>query len=386
MISTKYKNIYERFIEQYEKIHVNPWHEITKEELSNIVNELVLKMDVNDIYSFKYFIDYIIKRLSGTSDAHTKSAIEYPLPINFKIFNTDILVNYPENLKNCKLVSINDIEIKTIIDELKEVITYGTKGKRRTELEKSLFNSIILFGLPSLRKYEKLTFKFLALDGKEITRTFKKDEEYNDNFDYDKFLYGDNATFRIEENTLIYKHSSVQPKFKEQIEIAVNNMRRLDLTNINKIIIDLRGNTGGNSALNQILMNFLSEHNDKMLITLTDYRVFSAGRYALRDLINLGTITIGEEIGTPINCYGNSNWINIDNIRFSISERYFHPLCNIGIKSKEEFKSIMSEDILMPYIFKPDILVEEKEEDYILGIDTILEYAKRYSNQKQRKI
>lgn len=56
-------------------------------------------MEVNDIYSFKYFIDYIIKRLSGKTDAHTKSAIECPLPINFKIFNNDILVTYPEELK-----------------------------------------------------------------------------------------------------------------------------------------------------------------------------------------------------------------------------------------------------------------------------------------------
>lgn len=385
MISTKYKNIYETFIEQYEKIHVNPWHKITKKELNNVVNELIIKMNVNDIYSFKYFIDYIIKRLSGASDAHTKSAIEYPLPINFKIFSENVLVNYPENLKKSKLVSINEVKIEKILDELEDVITYGTEGKRRSELEKYLFNSIILFGLPSLRKYEELTFKILTLDGKEITRTFKKDEEYKDNFDYDRFLYGDNATFRIEEDALIYNHSSVQSKFKKQIEIAINNMKKLDLTIINRIIIDLRGNTGGDAAVNQILIDFLTEHKDKTLITLTDYRVFSAGRYALRDLINLGSITIGEKIGTPINCYGNSNWINIDNIRFSISERYFHPLYNIGIKSKEEFKSKITEEILNPCIFKPDILVEETAEDYVLGIDAILEYAKKYNMQNQRK-
>lgn len=386
MISTKYKKIYEEFIEKYEKIHVNPWHEITKEELNKIVNELISKMDVKDIYSFKYFIDYIIKRLSGKSDAHTKSAIEYPLPINFKIFNEDILVNYPKDLKNSKLVSINGIEIQKIIEELEEVITYGTKGKRRNELERYLFNSIILFGLPSLKDYEELTFKILTIHGKEITKTYKKDEEYKNNFDYDKYLYGNNATFRIEEETLIYKHSSVQPKFKEQIETAVNNMRKIDLTNIKVIIIDLRGNTGGNSAFNQILMDFLYEHKDKMLITLTDYRVFSAGRYALRDLINLESITIGEEIGTPINCYGNSNWINVNSIKFSISERYFHPLCNIGIKSKEEYNAKITEGILIPYIFKPDILIQETEEDYILGIDTILEYAKKYAKESQKRL
>lgn len=114
-------------------------------------------------------------------------------------------------------------------------------------------------------------------------------------------------------------------------------MRKLDLTNINKIIIDLRGNTGGNSGLNKILMDFLSEHKDKELITLTDYRVFSGGRHALIDLINLGSITIGEEIGTPINCYGNANVFKIDNYYFSVSKFYLHPAYNIGVKTKEEF-------------------------------------------------
>ncbi len=385
MISAKYKKIYEEFINKYKEIHINPWHEITEEELNKIVSELISKMEINDIYGFKYFIDYIIKRLSGKSDAHTKSAIEFPLPINFKIFNNDVLINYPNELKTGKLISINDVSIEKIIEELDSVITYGTEGKRRYELEKYLFNSIILFGLPSLRKCDKLTFKILTFDGKEITRTFKKDEEYKDNFDYDKYLYGDNATFRIEDDVLIYNHSSVQPKFKQQIETAVNNMRKLDLINIDKIIIDLRGNTGGNSAFNKILMDFLCEHKDKELIALTDYRVFSAGRYALMDLIKLGAVTIGEEISTPINCFGNSHWINIDNYNFSISECYFHPVYDIGIKSKEEFNSKVTEDILKPYIYRPDIVVEQTEEDYIYGVDTILNYAIKYSNQKQRK-
>ena len=61
MIDVKYKNIYNRFIEHYKNVHVNPWHEISERELEQLYDSLTNSMDINDEYSFKYFIDYIIK-------------------------------------------------------------------------------------------------------------------------------------------------------------------------------------------------------------------------------------------------------------------------------------------------------------------------------------
>lgn len=386
MITEKYKKIYEQFIQEYIKIHVNPWHEISEEELNRIKDELLTKMNVEDNYTFTYFMNYLIKRLSGTEDAHTKIQKEIPLPINFKIFNNEVYINYPNTLKGSKLLSINDVPINKIIKELEEITTFGTEGKRKYEIEKSLFNSLKLFGLPSLRNSNELIYKILTLNNQEITKTFNKDEEYTEElFDYDEYLYGKTGTFLIEDNILIYNHTSVQPKFKEQIENSINNLRKKDLSNINKIIIDLRGNNGGNSALNKPLMDFLKEHNNKELITLIDYRLFSAGRYALRDLLELGTITIGEEISTPINCYGNSIWIKIDDCNFTISGNYFDPFNYISIKTKEEFKLIMNNELLKPKIYRPDIYVENSLYDYKKGVDSLLEYAKSYNPNSIKK-
>lgn len=386
MIDIKYKKIYDKFIENYKNIHVNPWHEINESELDRIYNELVNKMDINDKYSFKYFINYIIKRLSGSSDAHTKHDVVSLIPINFRIFESDVLINYPKELKNSKLISINEVEISTIIKELEEIITYGTPGKRKYELEKSLFNRYMLFSIPSLRNSDKLVFKIKDINGKEITKTYDKKTDYKEElFNYDEYLHGMNATYKFINDCLIYNHSSVQMKYKEKIEETIEKLRKEDLSNINTIIIDIRGNTGGNSGLNKILIDYLLEHKDKKLICLTDYRVFSAGRYALNDLINIGALTIGEEISTPTNCYGNSNWIIIDEHSFSISECYFNPMIDLGIRSKEEFKKEMTEEMLIPHIFKPDIYIEQTEEDYINGVDTILNYALEYSETFTKK-
>lgn len=389
MIDIKYKNIYDKFVEHYKNTHVNPWHEISKYQLEQLYNNLINSMDVDNEYNFKYFMDYIIKRLSGETDAHTKYDAVSLIPMNFRMFDNEILVNYPDNLRNSRLLSINGININIIISELEEVITYGTIGKRRYELEKSLFNRYILFGLPHFRNTDELIFEIEKVDGQKIIKKFNKSENYSEEelFDYNKYRYGDNATYKIIDNCLIYNHSSVQERFKEKIEDAIDNLKQEDLSDIDTIIIDIRGNTGGNSTLNKILMDFVEEHKDKKLICLTDYRVFSGGRYALRDLINLGATSIGEEIGTPINCYGNSNWINIDGRYFSVSECYFHPFLGWSASSKEEFQKEANDEVLLPYIFKPDILIETKKEDYIQNVDTILNYSIDYSENKiQRKV
>lgn len=388
MINKKYEILYNDFIEHYKRVHINPWHEINEEQLNDLYDKLINVMDVVDIYSFKYFVDYIMKRLCGESDAHTKFEILSLLPINFRIFDNDVLVNYPDNLKNSKLLSINDINIDVIIKELIDTISYGTEGKKKYELEKSLFNKVKLFGIPSLRGCEELVFEVEKPNGEKEKIKFSKDEKYSKEqlFDYDKYRYGNNATYRFVDNCLIYNHSSVQMKFKEKIEKTIERLKSEDLSNIDTIIIDIRGNTGGNSALNKILMDFIKENNDKKIICLTDYRVFSGGRYALVDLINLGAITIGEEISTPINCYGNSNWLNVGEYYFSVSECYFNPLLNYSARSKEEFKKGVTKEIIEPYIFHPDILVLETKEDYIDGIDTILNFAIQYSKEINNKL
>lgn len=388
MISTKYQNIYEKFVESYKRIHIDPWHEIDEETLNNLHDELVSCMDITDSYNFIYFINYIIKRLNGKSDAHTKLDMVSILPINFKIFADEVLVNYPEELKGASLKSINGISIKQIISEIDAVISYGTEGKRKFETEKALFNKCIMFGLPSLRETSKLIYEFTNLNGETVTKTFnrKKSDDEGKLFDYEKYLYGDTGSYKITNNVLIYNHCSVQSQYETKIKDAIKRLEAEDLSQISTIIIDLRGNTGGNSGLNSLLTDFLNKHMGKKLICLTDYRIFSAGRYALADLIKLGAITIGEGISTPINCFGESNWVLFDEYSFSISGCYFNPFIHYTARTKEKLLETKTSELLKPYIFEPDINVSQNKNDYINDFDTVLNYALNFCKENQNKL
>lgn len=388
MISTKYQNIYEKFVESYKRIHIDPWHEIDEETLNNLHDELVSCMDITDSYNFIYFMDYIIKRLNGKSDAHTKLDMVSILPINFKIFADEVLVNYPEELKGASLKSINGISIKQIISEIDAVISYGTEGKRKFETEKALFNKCIMFGLPSLRETSKLIYEFTNLNGETVTKTFnrKKSDDDGKLFDYEKYLYGDTGSYKITNNVLIYNHCSVQSQYETKIKDAIKRLEAEDLSQISTIIIDLRGNTGGNSGLNSLLTDFLNKHMGKKLICLTDYRIFSAGRYAIADLIKLGAITIGEGISTPINCFGESNWVLFDEYSFSISGCYFNPFIHYTARTKEKLLETKTSELLKPYIFEPDINVSQNKNDYINDFDTVLNYALNFCKENQNKL
>lgn len=383
MISPKYKEMFEVFIKHYKDKHVNPWHEISEDELNDIYNNIVSNQDIIDDYSFNYLMNVIIKKLSGILDAHTQYDDFQRIPMNFKIFENEVIVNYPESLKGASLISINGIDINIIIKELDSVITYGTEGKKKYETEKALFNKKKLFGLPLLRNAETLIMNFITVDGNMITKEYKKEEKYSEEemFDQIEYQYGKPGTYCINDNKLIITHSSVQNRFKENIESMINDLNKLDLSEIDEIIVDIRGNTGGNSVHNKPLMEFLKNSNKK-LICLTDYRVFSGGRYALLNLINLGTTTIGSEISTPLNCYGNSNWLEYKNHWFSSSESFLAPNFGWSASTKEEYSSEVTNELITPVFFKPDIYMEQSKEDYIAGVDTILEYALNYTKSK----
>lgn len=112
-----------------------------------------------------------------------------------------------------------------------------------------------------------------------------------------------------------------------------------------------------------------------------DYRVFSSGSFALCDLIKLGAKTIGDEIETSMNHFGNNNWIYLDGYRFSISDCYFNLLLIMALDAIKSLKKLKSYKILQPYIFKPDIYIIQNKTDYIEGSDIVLNYTLKYSKE-----
>lgn len=66
----------------------------------------------------------------------------------------------------------------------------------------------------------------------------------------------------------------------------------------------MRGNGGGASVIIKPLIEYLKNTNLE-LVTIVYKGVFSSGRFACVAMQMIGSKVVWEQIGTPINCFGN---------------------------------------------------------------------------------
>ena len=114
MISIKYKKIYDEFIKKYEEIHVNPWHEISKDELNDIYKKLVNK--INELNpDIIIFTGDLISSNYKLTDNDKKSIIENLNKLDPKIDiysirgDNDINETYNSIITQTKIIEINNL-------------------------------------------------------------------------------------------------------------------------------------------------------------------------------------------------------------------------------------------------------------------------------------
>ena len=172
------------------------------------------------------------------------------------------------------------------------------------------------------------------------------------------------------DNILVFKY----PSCKENYKPDINKIEEIITGNdIKKFVLDLRCNSGGNSII-EPLINYLSDKGLE-LFTIVDRGVFSSGRFATIDMKRIGSKIVGEEIGTPINCFGyvSGNGITPNsNIHFNFARVYWYEDNGYmkGIYTKEELIK-KDKDFFEPKYLTIDIPIEITEEEYINTLEDV---------------
>lgn len=282
-----------------ESMHLDFYFLHSKKELNNFINTFLKNNKINDDYDFFYFMNCIIKYMSGHIDAHTRLIMSnnnnaYPLSIqsiNNKLYVTRCS---EEKYSYSELLEINNVSISKITEELEKCTSYGTTNWFFNRLHYDLNDKNILLSLPSIKNNAKyIEYK-----------TSKGIIKYEINKDYSKELTiirkEDFKQFQIKDNILIFKYPKCTNKFIPDIKKIKNLIHD---NNINIFILDLRGNSGGKSSLIEPLIKYL-KHTRLKLVTLVNKSVFSSGRMAAINMLKIGSKIVGQGIGTPINCFG----------------------------------------------------------------------------------
>ena len=370
----KYKNDLNYFLECAEQYHLCFYHSHSKNELKEYINNYLTNNKVNNEYQLLYMLKNIIKYMSSDKDSHTRIDFEQKtyLPLDFIFIENFLFINssFDEKFNKAKVLKINNIPINQLISELESIISYSNKEwfERNIELELKKVQTLSI--LPSINakinKIEILTDKgLLSIDlNKEYIKNKQKNEQYE-----------------IINKTLIVKYKSCDEKSKpniKEVEKIINN------NDVRCIAIDMRNNSGGNESILKEFIDYLTTKNINVDV-IVNKGVFSAARWTIIDLINIGANVIGEKIGTPLNCFGSRNIAGVTpNFHYKmIFSKWYILYDEISnkisvINSKEKYNELSREVLNNKYLnLNKEILYTI--DDYLNNIDPIKNY---YLNKK----
>jgi hypothetical protein len=136
---------------------------------------------------------------------------------------------------------------------------------------------------------------------------------------------------------------------------------------IDRVIVDLRSNPGGDSTITSPLISGLKSRPELSsrgrLHVLTSRRTASSGgRAALEMRQQLGAILVGEPTAFKPNCYGEVRPFTLPNSRIAVSysTRYYDKVAGD------------------PPSLEPDVPIEGSYDDYLHGRDVVLDAALRH--------
>lgn len=305
----KNSSIVDSILEIMEKEHLNLFHSISKEEILTQKN----KIDWDNLSPVQF--DYEMSKLFAMfKDAHTTFALPR-IRTNKKFWVVDGKIYLRNNAKLEEIILINDIHAKDIIDLAKNMTSWETEAWAKFKVEECL-NNLYFYELIGIKTSDKI-FCTTSNNQEICVSRLEKSSKENSNqqpwYDY-----------KIINNILYVQYARCQDMqnytFKQMVkEIA----KEIENISISAYILDVRGNTGGNSEILNPFQNLMTEKKLQGVV-LMDYKTFSSGRWAVaRFKKYLNATLIGEPTGGSAKSYGNNKHLEFAGKKFSVSTKFF---------------------------------------------------------------
>ena len=367
----RYSEDLDLFLRRLKSRHINIFHDKSSEEISQYIKKY--KNKINNDLDFIYFLNYLLKFINNGKDSHTKCKFKNnkALPFMFRFLNNKLYIVESSSLYSSYLykdvISINGVSIIKLIKEMRDSISYTTVGYLNSEIE---FNFSSVNGIRYLP----------SIDSNTSTLMFKFSDDSSIELDVDNIesyiLERKNYLYDIQNNKLILKY--IACKDIDGMNKFINEISKLN--NYNSIILDIRGNGGGDSSISVPLIDFIKS-KDLKTIVLTDYMVYSSSTFIIDSMINYNAKFIGSEIGTTMNHFGNISSFKLPNtdILVNYSTKYFYYKNGefSSCSKRRELKKL--EDYRFKSVhFRPDVLLDNDIFDIMNHRDKVLDKALSY--------
>lgn len=278
-----------------------------------------------------------------------------------------------------KLVAIEDKPIDKIIEAAKDYISHENASWLKYQMLYWLTDYDFLDSLGLIKKKNSTKFTFEGKDGKRVDVFSRPYNDYSlipweKDSDYQEKIRNSPPIFRaarylywmgyVENIKLLYIQYN---RCREYIDYRFSDFLA-DVKSVYQkyypkmMVVDLRFNTGGNSAIAGPLIDWISGlplNDPSRLFVIIDKPTYSSAVLnALQFKLQTKATFIGEPTGGKPNSYGEVRTFDLESVkmRVSYSVKYFNYLSDSD-----------------PDSLYPDDLTETTSEDYFNGIDPIMD-------------
>jgi hypothetical protein len=370
--------------EELPKRHKNLYFNRNKTDFLEGIRSLKQAVPRLESHEIKVQIAAII---ASVGDAHTSVNIPvyYLCPLEFYWFSDGIYcINTSiadEVLLYKKITHIDGMEIEKVIETLSTIISHENQSYLKSLLPKYLPGIELLYGLKIAHNLDGLTVTFKNEKG-DLEDWFVNSypfHEYMEQLHTNRIsisedqlpLYrkksGQNYWMEyIEKSKILYfNYNSCREMASESVrDFGKRLMHCLETCAAEKLVLDMRNNTGGNSTLLDAFIEDIAKC-DKINQTGQFFVILGRGTfssallnvYSLRNSTN--AILVGEPSGGKPNCYGEVQRFTLKHSGLTVSY------------STKYYKLIEDDSILSLF---PDVEKELTMQNYIDNADPCMEY------------
>jgi len=317
--------------------HFNLFAKMTPKEFGSRLEKIKSRLDHLDQSGFT---NELYKLLKAIGDEHTKvePAYEQTFPLTFDTFSEGTFVvrtdGENDHLLYAKLRKIDGRSLSKVTSMLKEVLNDENESYFNVYSNYYLSNPSFLKGLTVLNSPDHGLYSFKTLSEGLLDvelypkprLEFIKSNDKNNKIKLLRYSRPDNYWYSYDPNTRTiyfnYQRCAADQKIPFQ-SFCDSLFSTIEKTRPEKIVLDLRANSGGNSA---ILQPFLDKIGSSYLNKKGSFFVFigkSTFSSALMNAIELkrrfNTILVGELTSGNINHFGETRRLTLPNTGINIS-------------------------------------------------------------------
>ena len=277
-----------------------------------------------------------------------------------------------------QVISIDDVEISKVLEMLCELIPHENEYWLKAMLPGYLSGPVYMYGLGIIDNERCAEFT-VEKDGVRETRTVNSFygtpirfmDKRTDNIFTGKFNRYYRYKYMQKEKAYYIQYNACDNEEEQSFEnFCMELFEDMAAHEVEKVIVDLRNNNGGNSSIfnsfSGRIGNYLDLNDEAQVFALIGRRTFSSGIFALLDLKQAvpDAYIVGEPTGGAVDCYGEVGVYDMPNSQLQItySKKFF--------ELSEEYRY---EKDTTSYL--PDTIIQPDIGNYINNEDMVLEYV-----------